>query len=226
MANFEIEIKSLLGEKSVADGLKERMVQVFPEARLTKKGSQLNHYFIVGDTTKLAHAMAHLFSPEQQENLNTILLKGKNHSVRTRQTDDKLLFVVKASVGDDGTSSNGVSRMEFEEAIQNMTLDELDRILLDAGFEYQAKWSREREEYTFGNTALCLDKNAGYGYLAEFERVIEDESQIESVKKELFEIMEQLGVVELPQDRLERMFAHYNAHWNEYYGTDNVFVIE
>ena len=127
-------------------------MQVFPEARLTKKGSQLNHYFIVGDKVKLAHAMAHLFSPEQQENLNTILLKGKNHSVRTRQTDDKLLFVVKASVGDDGTSSNGVSRMEFEEAIQNMTLDELDRILLDAGFEYQAKWSREREEYVFGNT--------------------------------------------------------------------------
>ena len=62
--------------------------------------------------------------------------------------------------------------------------------------------------------------------MAEFERVIEDESQIETVKKELFDIMEQLGVVELPQDRLERMFAHYNAHWNEYYGTDNVFVIE
>jgi hypothetical protein len=38
--------------------------------------------------------------------------------------------------------------------------------------------------------------------------------------------MAKLGVEELPQDRLERMFAHYNAHWPEYYGTEKVFVIE
>ena len=226
MAHFEIEIKTLLGEKEVAEGLKGRMMDMFPETRLAKKGSQLNHYFMGGDMEALAASVAHLFSEEQQESLKTVLLKGKNHSIRTRQTDDAVLLVVKASVADDGTSSNGVSRMEFEAPVKGMTLDVLDQILLDAGLEYQAKWSREREEYVFGDTTVCLDKNAGYGYLAEFERVIEDESQIESVKKDLVEIMEQLGVQELGQDRLERMFAHYNAHWDEYYGTDNVFVIE
>jgi predicted adenylyl cyclase CyaB len=228
MAHFEIEIKSLLGKKEAADSLKEKILQAFPDAHPGKKESQLNHYFTGGDTekAKLAVDVAPLFSQEQQESLKTVLLKGKNHSIRTRQTDDAVLLVVKASVADDGTSSNGVSRMEFESPVKNLTLDELDHILLDAGLTYQAKWSRAREEYVFGDTTVCLDKNAGYGYLAEFERVIDDESQIDGVKKELLEIMNQLGVEELSQDRLERMFAHYNAHWDEYYGTDNVFVLE
>ncbi len=38
--------------------------------------------------------------------------------------------------------------------------------------------------------------------------------------------MKEVGVAELPQDRLERMFAYYNLHWPEYYGTENIFTIE
>jgi len=38
--------------------------------------------------------------------------------------------------------------------------------------------------------------------------------------------MESLGVRELPQDRLERMFKFYNSHWREYYGTDKIFTVE
>jgi hypothetical protein len=38
--------------------------------------------------------------------------------------------------------------------------------------------------------------------------------------------MAELGVEELLQDRLERMFAHYNEHWQEYYGTDRTFIIQ
>jgi hypothetical protein len=30
----------------------------------------------------------------------------------------------------------------------------------------------------------------------------------------------------LAQERLERMFAHYNQNWPEYYGTTKVFIIE
>lgn len=107
-----------------------------------------------------------------------------------------------------------------------MTLDELDKILLDAGLNYQAKWSREREEYVVGDTTICLDKNAGYGYLAEFEKVVDDESKTAEVKASLEEVMKEFGVEELKQDRLERMFAHYNTHWPEYYGTDKTFNIE
>jgi hypothetical protein len=73
---------------------------------------------------------------------------------------------------------------------------------------------------------VTIDRNAGYGYLAEFERVIEDEAKAGAVQDELRALMAELGVEELPQDRLERMFAHYNAHWPEYYGTEKIFTIE
>lgn len=81
----------------------------------------------------------------------------------------------------DESSSNGTARIEWEVDLPSMTLDEMDTLVLQAGFSYQAKWSREREGYMLNdNTVLCLDKNAGYGYLAEFERVIDDPSLVDS----------------------------------------------
>jgi len=38
--------------------------------------------------------------------------------------------------------------------------------------------------------------------------------------------MQELGVEELSQDRLERMFSHYNSNWPDYYGTERTFIIE
>ena len=139
------------------------------------------------------------------------------------ETNDKVIFIIKASVGDD-SSANGVKRIECEAEVP-VTLENLDQALLAAGLTYQAKWSRERDQYTSGDMNVCIDKNAGYGYLAEFEKISTDESQLEKTKTELVALMTALGVAELPQDRLERMFAHYNTHWSEYYGTEKVFNI-
>jgi adenylate cyclase class IV len=145
-------------------------------------------------------------------------------SIRTRQRNDEVLFVIKASI-DEGTSANSVKRMEFEEVVP-VSLDELDALLLAAGFIYQAKWSREREEYAYKGASVSLDKNAGYGYLAEFEKITHDETDAETVRLELDALMQELEVVELDQDRLARMFDHYNRNWPEYYGTDKVFLVE
>lgn len=226
MAHFEIEIKSLLGDVTKADAFREKLFQLPAGATLKGRNSQLNHYFVGDDTQALFDAIAHYFSQEHRESLKKVLLEGKKHSIRTREVDGKVLLVVKASISDDGSSSNGISRMEFEQEVSGVSLDELDQLLLKAGLKYQAKWSREREEYALGDISVCLDKNAGYGYLVEFEKVIHDASEAEETKRQLFSLMKELDVEELPQDRLERMFTHYNSHWDEYYGTDNVFVIE
>jgi hypothetical protein len=84
---------------------------------------------------------------------------------------------VKATVNDE-TSSNGTARIEWEVDLAPMTIEEMDALVLSAGFIYQAKWSRAREGYALGkknkqnpptplirgaqnpDTALCLDKNA------------------------------------------------------------------
>lgn len=224
MAHYEVEVKSLLGEKTNADALKERMCTLDPACACVSTNRQLNHYFEGGDIAALYAGTKHLFSAAESEQFERIVERGTEFSVRTRQKNDDVMLVVKASV-DEGTSANTVARMEFEEHV-DVSLDELDRLVQDAGYTYQAKWSREREEYTYKNANVCLDRNAGYGYLAEFEKIVEREDLLLGARREIDEIMAELGVAELSQDRLARMFDHYNQNWREYYGTDRTFVIE
>lgn len=224
MSHFEIEIKTLLGSQENADALKERMLDKDPDTKLVSQNQQLNHYFKDGDVTELYKKVEHLFTGTEHDKLQKVIERGEHFSVRTRQKDDEVLLVVKASI-DEGTSENTVQRIEFEEPVQ-ISLTELDELVLAAGFTYQAKWSREREEYEYKGATVCLDRNAGYGYLAEFEKIVPDESQATAVRAELDELMRELGVIELPQERLARMFEFYNQNWADYYGTDKTFEIE
>jgi len=224
MSHYEIEIKTLLGSKENADKLKENMCKLDSNTACTSTNKQLNHYFKDGDVKALYEKTRSLFNEDQLSKFTTMIEKGSSFSVRTRQRDEEVLLVVKASL-DAGTSENTVTRLEVEETV-SISLDELDALVLDSGFDYQAKWSREREEFEYKGITVCLDRNAGYGYLAEFEKVIDDEEQLESVRAELVQLMEELEVEELAQDQLERMFEHYNSNWPEYYGTDKTFVIE
>jgi len=224
---FEVEIKSLLGGKDMADSLRDKLTS--PDtlgAKLSSVHKQLNHYFEGGDIEQLYKLVKPLMSAKAQEKFQLIVDKGRDISVRTREAEGEAYLVLKASV-DDTTSANGISRAEFEEKVGGKNLNDLDQLVLNAGFSYQAKWSREREEYRAGeDIMITIDKNAGYGYLAEFEKIVSEESLVEKAKSDLKALMDKLGVDELPQDRLERMFAFYNEHWPEYYGTDKIFVID
>lgn len=223
---FEIEIKSLLGSEERAGELKRRLVQLFPALKALPPHKQRNFYFNTpSDLGVIEKTIGPLLSAEKRKELSKIITNAKGgFSIRTRDADGKVLFILKASIGDD-TSENGVSRIEFEEPI-SLAFDTLNQRLIDAGLSYQAKWSREREEYELGSNHIMVDKNAGYGYLAEFERMVDDEGEAKQVKKELQSLMQELGCAELPQARLERMFKYYNEHWPEYYGTDRTFIIE
>ncbi|HEY0964637.1 MAG TPA: CYTH domain-containing protein [Candidatus Paceibacterota bacterium] len=224
MSHFEIEVKSLLGEAEKALALKERMYALDPSCVLVAESKQLNHYFEGGSIDMLYDAVEHLYRGEEHEKFKKIIERGSDFSVRTRESNGEVLLVVKASI-DEGTSANTVKRMEFEEPV-GASLDELDALVRSAGYSYQAKWSREREEYSYKGTNICLDKNAGYGYLAEFEKIVHQETDAETVRQEIDLIMAELGVVELSQERLARMFAFYNEYWPDYYGTERTFVIE
>lgn len=223
---FEIEIKSLLGSKERAEELKRRLVQMFPALKTLPSHKQLNHYFnSPTDLSVFEKAVTPLLGSAERGKLSSIIANVRGGvSIRTREADGKVLVILKASIGDD-SSSNGVSRIEFEESV-SCSLSELDAVLLKAGLSYQAKWSRERDAYDLGVIHVTIDKNAGYGYLAEFEKMITDGNLAESAKQELKALMAALNCQELDQARLERMFKFYNEHWKEYYGTDKVFVVE
>ena len=222
--SYEIELKSLLGDASNAEKLVQKMKNLDPNMIARGSHKQLNHYFKDGNLQSLYQKLeAHV--PEEKKNqFKEIVEKAKTFSVRTRNADGKIILVVKASV-DETTSSNGTARLEFEVSM-DMTMDELDSQILASGFNYQAKWSRERTDYTYKDTAVSIDKNAGYGYLAEFEKTETELEKVEPTKALLREMLKELEVQELPQDRLERMFAFYNDNWQDYYGTEKTFNIE
>ncbi len=221
---YEVEVKSLLGDASRAEEIRKAMKALDPACTLTSKNKQLNHYFKDGALAELVDAIEPHLSEDALARLQDLAKRAKSFSVRSRDKDGEVLIVVKASVGDD-TSANGVARMEFEEKVP-LSLKQLDSLVVSAGFSYEAKWSREREEYSCKGINVTLDKNAGYGWLAEFESVVKEEAKIEQARHDIRNLMQALAVAELPQPRLERMFAFYNAHWPEYYGTDKIFVIE
>ena len=224
MANYEIEIKSLIGDALKARKLVSKMEQTDPGFSSIGKHKQLNHYFTSGNAELLRTKLSKYLPADKQKQFEDLVKHAKDLSVRTRWANEKVMFVIKATV-DDTSSSNGTARLEFETEV-DLIIEELDKILLDAGFQYQAKWSREREEYKYQGLNVTIDKNAGYGYLAEFESVIDEPSQAQKVKASIRQIMTGLGIAELPQDRLERMFNFYNQHWQEYYGTEKIFNIQ
>ncbi len=221
MQSYEIEIKSFIGKQGDADAFRSKILE--KGALKHSENKQLNHYFVGGDYQKLALHLAPFLDPHDVVRMNHILTMGKNHSARTRDTDGEVRVVIKSSV-DSTTSENGIQRMEFE-VILPISLDELDQMFIDSGFEYQAKWSRNRELYHLGGTDITLDKNAGYGFLSEFERVVDDASLLDKAEQEIRSLMDEFGIIELDQERLTRMFDYYNENWRDYYGTDKVFTI-
>ena len=227
MHNFEIEIKSLLGGKDKADELKNKMKAADPEFAELGSHSQLNHYFVptTGNLQTLYDAVSGSLPEDQKTKLKDLAARAKDFSARTREADGKVILVIKASV-DDTTSENGTARLEFESTIDNFSLEKLDKLILSAGFAYQAKWSRQREEFKYKGVNVSIDKNAGYGYLSEFEMVTKNQSQADEIKNQLRQLMSELGINELPQDRLARMFDFYNKNWPDYYGTEKIFNIE
>jgi predicted adenylyl cyclase CyaB len=224
MALYEIEIKSLLGDQVAADLFRSRLLRMQPI--LTETSSQLNHYFTGGSLDRLYDEVAQVLSAQaDRQRLDDIRKQASTYSVRTRKLNDTVLLIVKAAI-DDTTSANGIARMEFETPVEGLSLEALDQMVLSAGFEYEAKWSRYREQYQLDDITVCLDKNAGYGYLAEFELLITDPNEAPNAKDRIGTLMTKLDASELSQERLGRMFDHYNHHWQDYYGTEKTFVVE
>ncbi len=236
---IEVEKKVLLGDVVTADKFRDELKSYIlkdpadPHIIFGDTETQTNHYFLAdnGSLTQLATALGLTDNPNFAE---VIAAVGKI-SVRTRNVSHNPsasnLFI-KATLNDT-TSSNGTIRREFGFMLR-VSQDELDAALIACGFGVQSKWSRHRETYQFSATnalleriiTVTIDKNSGYGYVAEFEILCDDESDVLESSQMVDELLVIFGLVELPQDRLERMFAYYNANWQDYYLKDKFFVVQ
>jgi adenylate cyclase class IV len=223
--SYEVEIKCLLNGEEAAYALREQMFRLDPDCQCLEVESQLNHYFLKGDLRFVFAKIKNHLQERDRAAFEHVAAQVHDYSLRTRKTDTMILLFLKASV-DDTTSANGITRIEVEASLPSLTLEELDTALLDSGFRYQSKWSRKRENYRFLGMNATIDRNAGYGYMAEFEVVVPEESEAHQARARIRKAISLLGLQELSQVRLERMFAYYNAHWPDYYGTEKIFVVE
>lgn len=221
---YEIEIKTLLGSQQKSDELLAEVTRRDPSTKLVSEQKQLNHYYHGGNLASLAKGVAAHITPEQAKALSDIAARAKSINVRTRKKNDTVLLIVKGSL-DNVSAVHSHQRMEFEAPV-NMPIDELDALVEQTGWQLEAKWQADRKIYDTMGLTLDMFFTPGYGYMAEFEKVVEADEDRESAHQKLVDTMESLGVEELPNPRLERMFAYYNQHWREYYGTDNIFVVE
>lgn len=225
MHQIEVEIKTLLGSAENAKKFVSRLYEIDPETQLVDQNSQLNHYFVDGDINKLAEKSKDFLTDSEYQNFVELIKISSNYSLKTREVDQtKVFLTVKVTV--DNTSNDfGTARKEFETEV-DLSLADLEKILLECGFEYQAKWSRSRDEYKFLDTNVTIDKNAGWGYIAEIEQIVQENQDVDKVKKYLREQMTKIGFEEVKQDRLARMLDFYNKNWRDYYGSEEFFVLE
>lgn len=223
---FEVEVKTLLGSKEGAQAFVAKLKELDAKTKQTGGSNQLNHYFDEGgDAAKLPDALRKFLSDTDLTAFKEILEQSKSFALRTRDADGKLLLVIKAAKGD-GDNQHALERLEGEYETTAPDIDTLDEAIRSAGYDFLSKWSRERQEYGYKDYTVTIDKNAGYGYVAELEKVVPDSDQATEARKQILDELQTLGVEELSQERVGRMFDFYNEHWPEYYQTDKTFTVE
>lgn len=223
---FEVEVKTLLGSKDAAEGFVAKLRRADAKCKEAARSNQLNHYFDSdGDTDKVTDAVSGFLSDGDLAAFKQILGQAKSYALRTRDADGRILLVIKAAKGD-GDDQHALERLEGEYETTAPDIDTLDEAIRTAGYGFLSKWSRERVEYAYKDYTVCIDRNAGYGYVAEIEKVVPDSDQATEARKAIVAELEKLGMEELSQERVGRMFEFYNAHWPEYYRTEKTFTIE
>lgn len=223
---YEVEVKTLLGSKTGAEAFVAKLKELDAKAAKTGGSNQLNHYFDeAGDSAKLAGALQPFLSDADLGALNAIVKQSQSFALRTRDADGAILLVIKAAKGD-GDNQHALERLEGEYQTTAPDIDTLDEAIRSVGYDFLSKWSRERVEYGYKDYTVTIDKNAGYGYVAELEKVVPDSDQASTARDEILSELKELGAEELSQERVGRMFDYYNQHWPEYYQTDKTFTVE
>ncbi len=223
---FEVEVKTLLGSRAAAEAFVAKLQDSAGSPKESARSNQLNHYFdAAGDREQVAVAVTPFLNATDLAAFQQILGQAKSYALRTRDADGNVLLVIKAAKGD-GDDQHALERLEGEYETTAPDIDTLDEAIRSAGYDFLSKWSRERVEYDYKDYTVCIDKNAGYGYVAEIEKIVPSSEEAETARAEILAELATLGAEELSQERVGRMFEYYNDHWPEYYRTDKTFTVD
>ena len=93
------------------------------------------------------------------------------------------------------------------------------------GYKYDTKWYRKRLEYKLKSFNITIDFNAGYGWVAEIEKVVKNNNEVEKAKKDISDFAKEVGIEPATKELFNKMYTYYKKNWKKYYTTKTTFDI-
>ena len=149
----------------------------FLENNLIKQGCVFSDPIIQHDITY----------SQKNSDLDYTCAKEGDVMLRIRRQDEKSEFNIKKQCS--GESDN----IEHETQISNP--DEMDKILKLLNWVPQVEVKKMRKKGKWDEYEICLDKVEELGDFMEIEKMVEDDSDPEIIREELFNMVKVLGLV-------------------------------
>ena len=219
---YEVEIKCFVDTHADVAALVERMKQLDTACVHKARNELRNHYFNCDDPKQLTGVGKRVLSELPARQLAELIEQSATISVRTRRKN-RQVFLIAKGVAAGGDAIHGSNRMEFESEV-DMSITELDNLLVGAGLEVLAKWSGYKDVYALSGSTIEIQFSAGYGYMVEIEQVVDTERQVAEAEANIRELAKQLGLKEVDSELIGKMYHYYNDHWAEYYETDKTGI--
>ncbi len=103
-------------------------------------------------------------------------------------------------------------REEIEIKFDKEDFDKLERLFLALGYSVDIKWFRERSEFKWEDTTVCLDFTKGYGYIIELEKMCSEETKEHELEK-LKQKLHSLNVEISPKEEFDEKYRYYKENW-------------
>lgn len=145
----------------------------------------------------------------KEERQVTSYFKGET-DFRLMNTPNYLkLWLKKGQLHDD-------AREEMNVLIDKKYEMDLLKMLQVLGYLVEIKWFRKRLELKHQIFNVTIDYSVGYGYIVEFELMVNDDSLIEDAKKQLQTVFKEFSIAESSKDEFNVKYNDYKINWNDY----------
>lgn len=104
-------------------------------------------------------------------------------------------------------------REEIEIKVENEYFEKLEDLFKILGYDVEIKWFRTRWQFLWEGINVSVDYTKGYGYIIEFEKIVEDKPEQEYLN--LKSKLEDLGIQISSKDEFDQQFKNYKENWKE-----------
>lgn len=117
---------------------------------------------------------------------------ANDHFLRIRKTPEKIIFTLKYHPGRNTTA---IDAMPIEHEVVVSDNKELEEMLKLLGFVPALTINKTRRTTHVGEYEICIDEVEGLGAFIEIEKLIEHESDVDSVLKDMKVFLGMLGIM-------------------------------